>query len=75
MQVQLEAPLVFSGREIAEARKRSEPAPQTSAASTLPLSSKPADPRPAEVVLPPAEPKPKSKGFFGSLKGFFSKIF
>ena len=75
MQVQLEAPLVFSGREIAEARKRSAPAPQTSAASTLPLSSKPADPRPAEVVLPPAEPKPKSKGFFGSLKGFFSKIF
>ena len=75
MQVQLEAPLVFSGREIAEARKRSTPAAPTAAASALPLGSKPADPRPAEVVLPPVEPKPKSKGFFGSLKGFFLKIF
>ena len=75
MQVQLEAPLVFSGREIAEARKRAAPAAPTAAVSALPLGPKPADPRPAEVVLPPAEPKPKSKGFFGSLKGFFSKIF
>jgi len=75
MQVQLEAPLVFSGREIAEARKRAAPTAPTAAASALPLGSKPTDPRPAEVVLPPAEPKPKSKGFFGSLKGFFSKIF
>jgi len=75
MQVQLEAPLVFSGREIAEARKRSAPAPQTAAASALPLSSKPADPLPATVVLPPAATKPQGKGFFRSLKGFFSKVF
>lgn len=74
MQVQLEAPLVFSGREIAEARKRAAPAPPTAAASALPLSSKPSDPLPATVVLPPVTQK-QHKGFFGGLKNFFGSIF
>jgi AMIN domain len=75
MQIQLEAPLVFSGREIAEARKRSAPAPPTAAVSALPLSSKAADPLPATIVLPPQTPKPQGKGFFGGLKSFFGAIF
>ena len=74
MQVQLEAPLVFSGKDLAEARKHTAPAaPAVQAA--LPVSSKQADPLPAVVVLPPATTKPKSKGFFGRLKSAFSAIF
>jgi hypothetical protein len=75
MQVQLEAPLVFSGREVAQARQHAAPPAPTTAASALPLTSKLADPLPAVVVLPPATDKPKSKGFFGRLKGMFSAIF
>jgi len=69
MQVEIEAPLVFSGRELAEARKRSVPAAPTHEASALPLTSRQADPLPTVVVLPPAPPKPKSKGFFGRIFG------
>jgi hypothetical protein len=69
MQVQLEAPLVFSGRELAEARKHPVPAAPTQEASALPLTSRQADPLPNVVVLPPAAPKPKSKGFFRRIFG------
>ena len=75
MQVQLEAPLVFSGKDLAEARKHTKPAAPAVEASALPVSSKQADPLPAVVVLPPATPKVKSKGFFGRLKSAFSAIF
>ena len=75
MQVQLEAPLVFSGKDLAEARKHTTPATPGAEASALPMSSKQVDPLPAVVVLPPTTPKPKSKGFFGRLKSAFSAIF
>ena len=71
--VQIEAPLVFSGRE--RARAQAPVAPVTEAAA-LPLSVTPADPLPAVVVLPPTpDPKRAHKGFFGRVKGFFSSIF
>jgi len=66
---------VFSGKELAQARQRSAPAAPTREVSTLPLTSRLADPLPAVVVLPPAPPKPKNKGFFGRLKGALSAIF
>lgn len=73
MKVQIEAPLVFSGRE--RAKSHAPAAPVTEAAA-LPLSVRPADPLPAVVVLPPApDPKRAHKGFFGRVKGFFSSIF
>jgi len=72
MQVQLEAPLVFSGKDLAEARKHPTPAAPAAEASALPMSSKQADPLPAVVVLPPATAKPKSKGFLGRI---FAAIF
>ena len=75
MQVQLEAPLVFSGKDLAEARKHTIPAAPAVQASALPVSSRQADPLPAVVVLPPAQPKTKSKGIFGRLKSAFSAIF
>jgi len=72
MQVQLEAPLVFSGKDLAEARKHTIPAAPAVQASALPVSSRQADPLPAVVVLPPATTKPKSKGLFGRI---FAAIF
>lgn len=71
MQVQVEAPLVFSGRDIAQARQRARATEPTVEASALPLTRQ-VDPLPAVVVLPPAAPKAKSKGFFRRL---FSAIF
>ena len=71
--VEVEAPLVFSGRELARAKA---PAAPITEAAALPLSVKPADPLPAVVVLPPApNPKQAHKGFLGKVKGFFSSIF
>jgi hypothetical protein len=71
--VEIEEPLVFSGKE--RARAKAPAAPVTEAAA-LPLSAKPADPLPAVVVLPPApDPKQAHKGFLGKVKGFFSSIF
>jgi hypothetical protein len=71
MRVNVEAPLVFSGRERAKA-----PAPPVTEAAALPLSAPQSDPLPAVVVLPPkADPKQAHKGFFGRVKGFFSSIF
>lgn len=78
MKVEVEAPLVFSGRERANAERAKEQAPAASVtqAANLPLSAKAADPLPAVVVLPPApDPKPAHKGFFGKVKGFFASIF
>jgi hypothetical protein len=77
---QVESPLVFSGAELAKARQRNSPAAKippapTAEAATLPLTSRPQDPLPTTVVLPPA-PDPKvKKGFFGKVKGFFGAIF
>jgi hypothetical protein len=71
--VEIEAPLVFSGREVARAKA---PAAPVKEAAALPLSVKPTAPPPAVVVLPP-EPDPKKahQSFFGKVKGFFSSIF
>ncbi len=67
----VDAPLVFSGAELAKARSKAPPPPVDQVAM-LKLNTKPADPLPAVVVLPPAPaPKPKSKGFFGRIKRFF----
>jgi AMIN domain-containing protein len=74
MKVQVEAPLVFSGRERAQTKVTAPPA-KVQEAAALPMSSKQADPLPAVVVLPPVAPKPKNKGFFGRVKGFFGSIF
>jgi hypothetical protein len=77
---EVESPLVFSGTELAKARQRNSPAAKiqpapTAEAATLPLTSRPLDPLPTTVVLPPA-PDPKvKKGFLGKVKGFFGAIF
>jgi len=77
MKVSLEAPLVFSGRDIAKARANaSMPAAPIKQASELPLTAKPSDPLPAIVVLPPAaDPTTAHKGFFGKMKHFFGGMF
>jgi hypothetical protein len=78
MKVEVEAPLVFSGRERANAEraKVQAPAAPVTQAANLPLSAKAADPLPAVVVLPPApDPKQAHKGFFGKVKGFFARLF
>jgi len=74
MKVELEEPLIFSGTARAKAQASAPPAP-TQEAAALPLSLRPADPLPAVVVLPPADPKRANKGFFGHVKGFFASIF
>jgi hypothetical protein len=77
MKVSLEAPLVFSGRDVAKARASKSAAPLAQVAA-LRLTAKPVDPLPAIVVLPPAaDPKPAHahKGFFGKLRGAFGAIF
>lgn len=75
MKVSLEAPLVFSGRDLAKARASAPPAPLSQVAA-LSLTTKPADPLPAVVVLPPEpDPKPAHKGFFGKMKHFFGGMF
>ena len=70
-----DAPLVFSGAELAKARAKAQPnvaPPPVDQVAMLKLNAKPADPLPAVVVLPPAPaPKPKGPGFFGRLKRFF----
>jgi hypothetical protein len=70
-----QASLVFSGAEAAKSRQSNAkiPAAPTTEAAKLPLSTRVEDPLPAVVVLPPAEPK--SKGFFGKVRGFFGSIF
>lgn len=69
------APLVFSGLERKKAAPNAPP-PQLNQVAALHLTTKPADPLPAVVVLPPPpDPKTKKKGFFGKVKGFFGSIF
>jgi len=69
--LEIDAPLVFSGRERAKAQ-----APAAPVAEAAALPAKPAEPLPTTVVLPPApDPKKTHKGFLGKVKGFFSSIF
>jgi hypothetical protein len=69
--VQLEATLVFRGRDTQS--PPAAPAAPLAEAAALSLTAKPSDPLPAVVVLPPA--KSTHKGFFGKVKGFFGGIF
>ena len=74
--VQISAPLVFNAKELARLRAARAPAPITEQAAALPLSTKPADPLPPLVVLPPpTAPKPEHQGFFGRIGSFFRAIF
>jgi hypothetical protein len=69
--VQLEATLVFRGRDTQS--PPAAPAAPLAEAAALSLTAKPSDPLPAVVVLPPT--KPAHRGFFGKVKGFFGGIF
>ena len=69
---QVSTPLVFNAKEFA--RRRVATSPELNAkVAALPLSTKPVNPLPALVVLPP-DPKPEHKGFFGKIGGFFRKM-
>lgn len=72
MKVAMEAPLVFSGTEVAKARAAAAPPAPVLEAAALPLSARPASPMPAVVVLPPDS---HPRGFFRRLKGVFGSIF
>ena len=72
LKAQLSTPLVFSGK--ARAKLKSPPLPLLAAAA-MPLTSRPPDPLPAVVVLPPPEPKSRDKGFFGRIKRFLGTLF
>jgi hypothetical protein len=75
MKVQVEAPLVFSGREMAAARMNI-PAPPVTQVAALPLTKKPFEPLSAVVVLPPApDPKPEHRGFFGKIGHALGSVF
>jgi AMIN domain-containing protein len=70
----LEAPLVFSGRDMAKARATpaTAPAPPLAEVASLSLTTRASDSLPAVVVLPPApNPKAEHRGFFGKVKHFF----
>ena len=68
--VQVEAPLVFRAGDSAQ------PSP-TSEAERLPITySRPPQAPRATVLPPPAnQTKPRNRGFFGKMKGFFSGLF
>ena len=68
--VQVEAPLVFRAGDSAQ------PAP-TREAERLPMTnSRPPEAPRATVLPPPAnQTKPRNRGFFGKMKGFFSGLF
>ena len=68
--VQVEAPLVFRAGDSAQ------PAP-TREAERLPLTYSRQSQAPRATVLPPPanQTKPRNRGFFGKVKGFFSGIF
>jgi hypothetical protein len=74
--VQISAPLVFDAKELARMRAEAAAAtpPLAEQAASLPVSSRPPDPLPPLLVLPPA-PKPEHKGFFGRIGNFFRAIF
>jgi hypothetical protein len=69
---QISTPLVFDAKEFA--RMKAGTTPQTTQVAELPFASKPADPLPPMVVLPPPA-KPEHKGFFGKIGGFFRSLF
>jgi AMIN domain len=73
--VQISAPLVFNAKELARLRAAAAPPPVSEQVAALPLSNRQADPLPALVVLPPPDPKPEHKGFFGRIGSFFRAIF
>ncbi len=78
VKVEVDAPLVFSGRDVANAQraKAEAPADPVAQAAPLPSPAQSGDPKPATVVLPPAPaPKPAHKGFFGKIRSFFASIF
>ena len=72
MTTMMEAPLVFSGKEVAAARAAKAPPAPVLEAAALPLTSREINPMPTTVVLPP---NARRKGFFGHIKGFFGAIF
>jgi hypothetical protein len=69
---QISTPLVFNVKEYQRMRAEA-PAALSAKVAALPLSTKPADPLPALVVLPP--PQPQHKGFFGKVGAFFRSLF
>jgi hypothetical protein len=74
IKVEVEAPLVFSGKD--RPRRANAPPPPVLEAAALPLSVSQAGALPAVVVLPPRpDPKSLNKGFFGRMKGFFASMF
>jgi len=68
--VQVEAPFVFSARNLPPAR----PAP-ASQVKLLPLRGLPPATYLQTTALPPPQIKPARRGFFGKIKGFFAAIF
>ena len=75
LKIQLEAPLVFSGRELAKARAANAPPAPVSQVAALSWTAKPSDPLPAVLVLPPPDEQSAGKGFFGKVKHLFGKMF
>jgi AMIN domain-containing protein len=71
---QVSTPLVFDAKEFARIKEATPPR-MTAEVAALPMSTKPAEPLPPVVVLPPAAPKPEHKGFFGKIGGFFRSLF
>ncbi|MBZ5572179.1 MAG: AMIN domain-containing protein [Acidobacteriia bacterium] len=68
--VQVEAPFVFSARDLPPAR----PAP-TGEVRLLPLRGLPPPTYLQTTALPPSHIKPARHGLFGKIKGFFAAIF
>jgi hypothetical protein len=71
-QVSVDAPFVFRASDLPPGTAAPAPTKEvTELAMTYALP-----PEPLEItVLPPPPPDPKSRGFFGKVKGFFSGIF
>ena len=68
--VQVEAPLVFRAGDSAQSAPTSE-------AERLPMTYSRSPEAPRATVLPPPanQTKPRNRGFFGKMKGFFSGLF
>jgi hypothetical protein len=73
--VQVSTPLVFNAQELMRSRAETSAA-MAKQVGALPLSSRPANPLPPLVVLPPpVERKPEHKGFFSRIGSAFRAIF
>ena len=73
-EAQLEAPLVFIGRERARPHATVAAAPVPEAAA-LPFEARRSDPLPAMLVLPPPpDPKPAHRNFIRKIKSFFGAL-